>query len=177
MRFVLANFALLVLSVLTQAQMLGQSKAWHTAAPLAWGQVTHGWQLALLAAKQSYFTGEPINVALVGRNGNPTPLGVAVYKSNWHSAEFEIRRLGDGAVMKQRPPKDTTDRMQRWGLGSRETRVVPGATARFGVVDLRMYDLAPATYTVSAIFRFPNPLNKAPVPVRSNEITVSIIAR
>ncbi len=170
-------FALLVAAAFSQVQTSGQGRAWHTIPPIAWGQVTHGWQLALLAEKQSYFTGEPVSVALVGRNGNPTPLGVFIPRSDWRLGEFEIRRLGDGKVMTLRAPKDATDRMRRLGFSIRETRVAPGATARLGVVDLRMYDLTPGTYTVSATFKFPNPANKAPVPVRSNEITVSIIAR
>lgn len=168
---------LLIAAAFPQMQTAQQVRAWHATPPVAWGQLTQGWQLALFAEKQSFFIDEPINVALAGRNGNPTAMGVSVYKSGWYIADFDIRRLGDGKAMKQRPPKDTTDRLRRSGTGSREVRVAPGATARFGVVDLRMYDLTPGTYTVSALFRFPNPTSKARVPVRSNEITVSIIAR
>lgn len=170
-------FVLLSALEFCQAQTSPQITAWHAMPPVAWGQLTHGWQLALFAEKQSYFTGEPVKVALVGRNGNSATIGVGVNRSGWYIAEFEIRRLGDGEVMKQRPPKDTTDRLRRASGSVREARIAPGATARFGVVDLRMYDLTPETYTVTAIFKFPNPADRMLVPVRSNEITVSIIAR
>jgi hypothetical protein len=168
---------LFISAALAQVHPQEQSKAWHTAPPVAWGQLIDGWQLALFAEKQSYFYGEPVTVALVGRNGNPAPLGVSVPNSNWRLADFEIRRMSDRKVMMQRPPKDTRERMLRWGTSVRERQVKPGATTRFGVVDLRMYDLTPGTYTISATIKFPNPANKAQVPVRSNEITVSIIAR
>ncbi len=174
----MAIFVLLVMSAFTQAQVSREGKDWHTAAPLAWGTLTEGWQLALFAEKQSFIAGEPVNVMLVGRNGNPTPMLIRVQKSPWYLADFAITRLGDGRAVTERPPKDTADRVRRTGTGVRYSQVAPGSNVAFPVVELaRMYDLMPGTYTIQAIFKFPNRNKTAWVPVRSNAITLSIIAR
>lgn len=170
---------MLILSVaaFAQAQTSQESKPWYRVPPPAWGEPSHGWQLAVFAEKQRFFTGEAVNVALVGQNGNATAMGVFINQSNWYIADFEIRRLDDGKVMTQRPPKDMTERLRRASGSSRERRVAPGATTVIGVVDLMMYDLTPGTYSVCAKFQFVDPSTKARVPVRSNQTIVSLVAK
>lgn len=163
--------------------VFGQSKPtegtpWYAQVPIAWGQLTEGWQLALFAERQSVFVDEPLNVMLVGRNGNPTTIGVMINKSDWFLADFTIKRVGEAAVRQQRPPKDAIDRLRRASMGAWETQVAPGGTVNFYSVDLaKMHSLGPGTYTIQATFKFPNVPKTAKVPVRSNEITVSVIAR
>jgi hypothetical protein len=163
---------------LSAQQSLKQAEEWYKTAPIAWGQLTEGWQLAIFAEKQSFFIGEPVRVVVVGRNANPARIRLFVGDSPWRVASFTVRHLTDGKRINLRPPRDSSDRMRRNGLGLREVFVQPGGTMRFPTIDLApMFEFQPGTYVISADRIFPSHLRKADLAVRSNEITISVIAK
>ena len=170
--------ALAVVFVALSSTFAQSSRPWHEALPITWGVVTEGWQLALSAEKQSYFSNEPIQMILAAHN-TAGKRRVARRTSPWDAANFTIVRVPDRTAVILRPPRDEVDRRKRQLVGG--TRVIDveaGGTMHPGFLDLRtLFDLPPGTYTIQATCKLPNLAWTADINIPSNQITISVVAR
>ncbi len=155
-----------------------EANRWILAVPITWGPQEHGWQFAIFTEKQSYFAGEPIPIMLVARNEMGKNMRVVKPRTAyWDMADFTIKRVG-GDKVPIRPPQDPVDNMKRHVGSYSEVQVEAGGLLRIGPTDLQMmYDLPPGTYTVEAQRLFPYSRAEFKPPVRSNSITIQVVAR
>ena len=168
---------LILISVLFIYTAFGQeSKLYHQNTPPVWGPLNDGWQIAIFSEKNGFYTDEPVEIRLDARNGSSRSLKVKLGKYPWEKTTFEIRRVGDQQILRPKPSP---------GMGGGPVKSVdPGMTVSIGVVNLlRLYDLPPGTYTITATCRLEHqnrlvqPELKEDAKVTSNQITISIIRR
>ena len=167
-------FAVCMIS-LTLAQ---QPRNWRDDLPTAWGPLTDGWQLAIACEKQSYRGNEPLRFRLVAQNESAKSIRAVLTTSPWRMADFKVIRAGDGKVLALRPSRDERERLERGAASQQFVVVAPGRTVSIGELDLRqLFDLSAGTYSVIATAKLTSPTAIASTPVRSNEITVTILGQ